>query len=449
MTYGDTEEWDLDVEKEDGFFKFTYKDGFRSTFEKLPLGLYYIEVTLDGESIKYPLYLLGDKDVSPSSTNDPIKTYINPTYIEWIAGEQYTIEVEFRAKDNLRWNYEVIPDSFEVSNSYGLNDTQLKIEKVLGEKNGQLKLLVTQYVASSGGVDNVLSFKYKGVAIPTTTTLHIRPADLFVLEYHSGAVDGTVVNPSIVKFIPKDKYGNLYTPLFDEKLYPKEKLESLTNGVSEDNYPLTTNNWVSDNKFLNVQYGSKKPTYIRVTCNNNLNPNTYRYKLWAGPIDPERSYAEIEKTKGVRAGDITKLNIYPKDMFGNDVTNVTDDDLKKFYVDYEVNKEDKTDISDTWAPENNKIYKLKFQTNITKAGDALFTVDYEDIPIKCRNCEFVIHPDVIDFSKTKTFNKNENKEMTKTELNVLPSTVNPNFELFFFDRFMNPVTDKDEVKAKN
>ena len=74
MTYGDTEEWDLDVEKEDGFFKFTYKDGFRSTFEKLPLGLYYIEVTLDGESIKYPFYLLGDKDVSPSSTNDPIKT---------------------------------------------------------------------------------------------------------------------------------------------------------------------------------------------------------------------------------------------------------------------------------------------------------------------------------------------------------------------------------------
>ena len=201
---------------------------------------------------------------------------------------------------------------------------------------------------------------------------------------------------------------------------------------------MTTNNWVSDNKFLNVQYGSKKPTYIRVTCNNNLNPNTYRYKLWAGPIDPERSYAEIEKTKGVRAGDITKLNIYPKDMFGNDVTNVTDDDLKKFYVDYEVNKEDKTDISDTWAPENNKIYKLKCQTNITKAGNALFTVDYDDI-----------HPDVIDFSKTKTFNKNENKEMSKTELNVLPSTINPNFELFFFDRFMNPVTDKDEVKAKN
>ena len=446
MTYGETDQWDLDVEKEDSSFKFTYKDGFRTTFEKLPLGLYYIVVTLDGESIKYPLYLLGDKDVSISNKIDPTKTYINPTYIDGIAGVQYTIDVEFRAKDNLRWNYEVIPDSFEISNSYGLNDKNLTIVKQLGEKNGQLKLLVTQYVASTGGVDNVLSFKYKGEAIPTTVTLHIKSGDLFVLEYDSGAVDGTVVNPSIVKFIPKDKYGNIYTDLFDENLYPKEKLESLTNGVSEEGYTLTTNNWVSDGKFLNVQYGSKKVTTIKLTCNFNLNPNTYRYKLWAGPIDPEQSYAEIEKTVGVRAGDITKLNIYPKDMFGNNVTNVTDEDLKKFDVDYEVNKKDKTDISDSCATENSKIDKLKCQANVTKAGDALFTVDYDDKPVKCRNCEFVINPDVIDFNKTKTFNKNENKEMSRTELNKLPSTVNPNFELFFFDRFMNPVTDKEEVK---
>ena len=446
MTYGENEEWDLDVEKGDNFFKFTYQDGFRTVFEKLPLGLYYIVVTLDGESIKYPLYLLGDKDVSPSNVNDPTKTYINPTYIDGIAGVQYTIDVEFRAKDNLRWNYEVIPDSFEIANSYGLDDKNLKIEKQSGENNGQLKLLVTQYVASTGGVDNVLSFKYKGVAIPTTVTLHIKSGDLFVLEYDSGAVDGTVVNPSIVKFIPKDKYGNIYTDLFDEKLYPKEKLESLTNGVSEEGYDLTTNNWVSDGKYLNVQYGSKKVTTIKLTCNYNLNPNTYRYKLWAGPIDPDQSYAEVEKTDGVRAGDITNLHIYPKDIYGNDVTNVTDDDLKKFDVDYEVNNEDKTDISDSCEPQNSKFDDLKCHANVTKAGDAVFTVDYEDKPIKCKNCEFVINPDVIDFSKTKTFNKNENKEMSKTELNKLPSTINPNFELFFFDRFMNPVTDKEEVK---
>ena len=54
---------------------------------------------------------------------------------------------------------------------------------------------------------------------------------------------------------------------------------------------------------------------------------------------------EIEKTKDVVAGDISKLIIYPKDIYGNNVTNLTKDDLDKFNVDYEVNKVNKVDIS--------------------------------------------------------------------------------------------------------
>ena len=45
----------------------------------------------------------------------------------------------------------------------------------------------------------------------------------FALEDDSGAVVGTLLNHSIVKFIPKDNYDNIYTDLLDEKLYPKEK----------------------------------------------------------------------------------------------------------------------------------------------------------------------------------------------------------------------------------
>ena len=140
--------------------------------------------------------------------------------------------------------------------------------------------------------------------------MNIKCADFKYLEYHSGAVDGTVVNPSIVKFIPRDLYGNVYTDLFDEKLYPKEKLEKLTQGVSVEGYPLTTNNYV-DGQFLNVQYGSKKVTTIKLT--SPYNPNEYKYKLWSGPMYAPTSFAEIEKTNKVRAGDKTTLDIYPKD----------------------------------------------------------------------------------------------------------------------------------------
>ena len=446
MTYGDST-WNLVVNKEEKYIEFTYESGFEATFKKLPLGSYNLIITIGDESVTYPLYLLGEKDVSPSINYDITKTYINPTYIDGIAGVQYVIDVEFRAKDNLRWNYEIIPTSFVVSNSYNLDSDNLIIEKQSGEKSGQLKLLVTQKVMSKDSVDNILSFTYKSQAIPTTVTLHITCADLAYLEYDSGAVDGTVVNPSIVKFIPRDTYGNLYTKLFDEDLYPKEKLESLTTGISEEGYPLTTNNYVSDGQYLNVQYGCTKVTTIKLTCNNKLNDNVYRYKLWSGPISPENSYAEVEKTEDVTAGDITNLHIYPKDIYGNDVTNVTDDDLKKFDVDYEVNKEDKNDISDSCeiVDKTTGLDKFKCKANVTKAGDVEFTVDYTDKPINCINCKFVINPDEIDFDKTKVYNKNENKEMSRIELNTLPVTIEPKFELHFFDRFMNDVKDKDEV----
>ena len=445
MTYSKSEdEWELDVNKGNSYINLTYKDGFRTKFEKLPFGSYSLHITLDGQKVVYPLYLLGEKDVSIYNDYDLSKTYINPTYIDGIAGRQYEIDIEFRAKDNLRWNYEININSFDISNSYKLNNKELVIVKKLGEKNGQMKLLVTQYVASTGGVDNMLSFTYKSEAIPTPVTLHIKCAEFSVLEYHSGAVDGTVVNPSIVKFIPKDSFGNLYTDLFDENLYPKEKLAKLTNGVSVEGYPLTTNNFVSDGKFLNVQYGCKNVTTIKVTCNNNLNSETYKYKLWSGPVDPDKSYAEIEKTKNVVAGDISKLIIYPKDMYGNNVTNLTKDDLDKFNVDYEVNKDNKVDISKSCGIAESLLPKCK--ANVTKSGDVVFTVDYSDKPVNCRNCAFFINPDKIDFSKTKVFDKNENKEMSKTELNTLTVATLPNFELHFFDRFMNPTINKTEVE---
>ena len=447
MTYGESE-WTLVVTKEQSYIDLSYVSDFKTTFQRLPLDSYSLIITIGEESITYPLYLLGEKDVSPSTEYDLTKTNIKPTYIDGVAGVQYEINIEFRAKDNLRWNYEIIPASFGVSNSYNLDSDNLIIVKQQGEKSGQLNLFVTQKIASKDGVDNVLSFTYKSVAITATVTLHIKCADLAFLEYDSGAVDGTVINPSIVKFIPRDTFGNLYTDLFDETLYDKEKLEALTNGLSEDGHTLTTNNYVSDGKYLNVQYGCTKVTYIKLICNNNLNDNVYRYKLWSGPISPENSYAEVDKTEGVIAGDITKLNIYPKDIYGNDVTNVTSEDLKKFDVDYEVNKDSKFDISKSCEivdALNPDLDQFKCQANVTKAGDVVFTVDYIDKPVSCINCQFVIYPDAIDFSKTKVYNKNENKEMSRTELNSLPVTILPNFELFFFDRFMNAIISESEV----
>ena len=288
--------------------------------------------------------MLGAKDVSPDRNYDLTNTYIEPTYLEGIAGVQYEFNIEFRAKDKLRWNYQVNLGSLTISNSYKLKDDKLKIDKKFGEKDGQMKLLITQYVSYTNynNKDNVLTLTYDNKAITQKITLHIKHAELKKLEYVDGAKDGTVVNPSTVKFIPKDAFDNLYTDLFNEKVFTKTKLEELTKATSAEKYELTTNNFVSEGKYLNVQYGCKKVTTITITVE--YNTKTYTYKLWSGPINAEHSWGQLEKNEGIKAGDQSKLDIYPRDVFDNVVTNVTTNDLSKFLVNYEVNKETKTDI---------------------------------------------------------------------------------------------------------
>ena len=443
MVLNEDEKWELDVSQGDGFYKFFYKDG-NPILSKLLGVSYNLIITYNGENIVYPLLFLGEKDVSPDRNYDLTNTYIESTYKEGIAGVQYEFNIEFRAKDKLRWNYEVNLGSLVITNSYKLEDKNLIINKLLGEKEGQMRLLIIQYVSyTSYGKDNVLSLTYDNKAITQKITLHIKHAELLKLEYVSGAKDGTVVNPSIIKFIPKDAYDNLYTDLFDEKVYTKTKLEELTTGKSVEKYDVTTNNFVSEGKYLNVQYSCKKVTTIRVTVE--ITKEIYTYKLWSGPIEAEHSYAQLEKTEGVKAGDQSILDVYPRDVYDNIVTNVTSNELSKFEVNYEVNKETKTEVTKTCNVNSMKDDHFSCQTTITKSGKIEFIVDYDNSNVNCKQCSLDITPDKLDFDKTKVIYTNENTELSRTELNTLTVTVVPNFELYFYDNYENQIEDKTEV----
>ena len=445
MTLNGINSWDLDVSNKDDYIYIAHKN-CDSEFKKLPQALYNLELTVDGELIKYPIYLMGEKDVSPYQNYDLTKTFVKPTYIDGVAGEQYEVEIEFRAQDGLRWNKEVNINSLTYANSYSLNINQLIIEKKKGEKDGQMKLIVTQKIATFGGKDNILYLYYEKKKITQYVTLHIKCSPgLKELVYVSGAIDGTVINPSIVKFIPKDKFGNLYTDLFDEKLYPKEELDKLTKGKSDKGFQITSNSYTSDGKYLNVQYACKKVT--KILLESDYNPEIYEYYLWSGPIDPDKSFAQVEKTENVIAGDTNKITIYPRDIYENIVTNVTNTELSKFDVDYEINKDYKKDITETCDINSGKfIEDFYCQTSITKSGEVEFLVEYDDKVVRCINCIFNISAHNLDFSKIKVYNKNENKEMSQTELNTLPVTVTPYFLLYFFDKYFNPIIDKKEVE---
>jgi hypothetical protein len=176
MTFGDSK-WGMVVDKKNSYLHISYTPGFEENFPKLPLGLYYIEITFNNEVLKYPLYLLGDADVSPSSDYDLERIKINPTEIEAFAGEEKVVDIEFRASDGLRYNYPIRLESFGVSNSYGLNNEYLIIEKLSGEKGGQMKLKIKQTISTTGKDNNILTLSYQAKPISQTISLKIKSAE--------------------------------------------------------------------------------------------------------------------------------------------------------------------------------------------------------------------------------------------------------------------------------
>ena len=216
----------------------------------------------------------------------------------------------------------------------------------------------------------------------------------------------------------------------------------MTKGISLDNYPVTSNIIAVDGYVL-VQYGCNKATTIQVT--STYFTETYTYKLLSGPIDSSATYAQVIKYEDVIAGDITTINIYPKDKYGNDVYSFSDSDISNFIVHYSLGEDISITISKYCKKKEEDIAYISCEANITKSGDVIFGVDYSDKVVECRNCEFNISPDVLDFSKTKVVNQNTNKEMSKTIINILSISVNPKFILSFFDRFMNEIINQNEI----
>jgi hypothetical protein len=305
-----------------------------------------------------------------------------------------------------------------------------------------MKLKIRQTVSTTDKDDNILTLTYASKTITQTISLKIKSSALKSLLYSSGAEDGTVINPPTLKFLPFDEYGNICTGVFDPIEYPKDKLQTLTKGISLDNYPVTSN-IIAEDGYVFVQYGCNKATTIQVT--STYFTETYTYKLLSGPIDSSSTYAQVIKYEGVIAGDITTINIYPKDKYGNDVYSFSDSDISNFVVHYSLGEDISITISKDCKKKEEDTTYITCEANITKSGDVIFGVDYSDKVVECRNCEFNISPDVLDFSKTKVVNQNTNKEMSKTIINTLSISVNPKFILSFFDRFMNEIINQNEI----
>jgi hypothetical protein len=194
-------------------FAMTEKD--YENFHGLRTGDYILTLSDDKYSLVYPIYLIGDNETDYSNNQfyDISKTNVKPQTIDGIAGSTYTINIEFRAEDGLRWNRNVDLSKFQIAYTQILNNDEITLKTIAGPKKGQVIIFVTQ-TKTTTSEPNTLSFTYEGNAIPTKVALTIKCASLDHLKLIEGPTSGNVISPPKIYFEPLDVYGNLYTDLF-------------------------------------------------------------------------------------------------------------------------------------------------------------------------------------------------------------------------------------------
>ena len=78
-------------------------------------------------------------------------------------------------------------------------------------------------------------------------------------------------------------------------------MESLTEGIiSNSEVELEVNNYIEGNKFIKVQYKSKKTANVKITSPFFKGEITYRIR--SGPIELNNSYIQIISTETLKIG---------------------------------------------------------------------------------------------------------------------------------------------------
>ena len=302
-------------------------------------------------------------------------TYIvNPSHIDGIAGEEYYVELETNKNC-------LAPEKLSFFNSYGLNKSQLIINV---EPNNQTKcsynISLLQYKSTNKSEYNILTIKYGNKTKNESISLNIKNAAFDKLEYISGPTEGNVLDPPNITFIPLDKYGNLYSDIFqnDQRRNLKETdkerlkfLEELTKGNLGNN-SLENNAYLLDERFIKIQYKSTKKGNITMT--SPYFKGKFEYRIKSGPIDLNTSYVEII--------DYTDSNlkyiIYPKDVYGNDI-----DDLNISFLQHLINAKD--NINNKCSLKNDTIFECELPLSQDEDINNL-KFFYNQNRFRCINC---------------------------------------------------------------
>lgn len=319
--------------------------------------------------------------------------------------------------------------------------------------------------------DNVLTIKLQNeYTFETKVNFKVKSGEFKLLKaVDNKVVEGDVINLPYIKFEPVDAKGNLVTDFFDGSV-TKEYLNSLTVGTSLEGVSLTCNNYVSENRYLIVQYKTTISTNVKVT--SSFFSETYSYRIKSGPIDLENSYAEMATRESGSSGDY-KILIYPRDKYMNDIDNLSETHMKQFTTYYQKIEENKDvnvqtcklvaghsseiDViinggqsSSSGKTEDKEVIynSIECSTPIDYIGNIAFHVKHNSNEIECKNCVFSVIFSEFDWSNTKTYYTNKEYYLDVQKVNEVEAKKEPTFHVTFYDQYKNVLT-ADSVEKLN
>ncbi|MCQ2964003.1 MAG: hypothetical protein MJ203_00325 [archaeon] len=424
----------LDVTKEDSFITCKFDDKLADKFSKAKKGYYTFEYKVGPKTIKNQVYLTGGEESNEFSPDDYDidKTDLGLSRLDAIAGLTYTITLDFRAADNLRWNNDGDPSKFTYKNSLGLTEKDLKFNAEKGTVPGQFLIYMTPYKVTEKGQENIITIYYDKKEIPTKVALTVKCGELGKLELNKKVLEGTVDNLPYLQFIPYDKYGNLYTDLFDPSIWKKEYLNGLVLGEPQNDVYIYPDNWVSDGKYLYVQYKATSPTKVDVT--SPYFKEKYTLTINGGNIDPDKTFAKIIEKTGQTAGSEYTIRVDARDPYSNKVA-VTDEDMENFRIYYKTPTSEEIDITKDCKLADDR-YSFDCKSKVITAGPVTFNVKFGKKNIECTSCTTNIKPGEISFKKTQIYNTNP-----------YYTTGIPTFEMELYDDYNNKIDNNEEIES--
>ena len=287
---------------------------------------YTIEISNNNTIRSYYLSIvIYGKDESSDNAYSLSNTYISPSTLYLTAGNYETFMIEFRGKDNLRFNQDLNIDELNVN---GENDLPgLEVLKRNGNKKGQFIVDIKLNKTCDFYENCKILIFYEsheigdGIQIVVKSNiLHHFSVDPSSISKGNSLKPGVAGNPTKINLIPLDQYGNLIKEsIFDSKIYQEESLRFLFNLKHQYGYKAsltTTTNPVS----FNVELSLSSEKTGELTLSSIYLENDYTMEINAGEVS-KYSTGYLDDDSNAKAGTNKTFIIEPRDINGNRINN--------------------------------------------------------------------------------------------------------------------------------